>query len=293
MGHFFLQRVCCTALPAVFVVAVTGCWALQQHAAQLPRRPVTGQQSSPAHPPPSTQRATAAAAAGTNTKEPFFSRLVTTTRSSTSRLYCEAATAAQHQHEQDDRDESAHDSTSTTTIKSSTSSSSFPLDPSVYQRMDLPDRANTDSHVIYGALLADNLVESYHAYRNIHDNTVVVAVVQLGRGVDGHPGVVHGGILALLMDDVLGFGYEALGDVPMAVTANLNINYLQAVPAGARVLVQAQLQQREGRKLYWKVRVVSARDESEIYCEATSLFIIPRDAYYEKSSNETAGTRTG
>lgn len=155
--------------------------------------------------------------------------------------------------------------------------------------MDLPDRASADSHVIYGALLADNLVESYHAYRKLSDNTVV-AVVQLGRGVDGHPGVVHGGILALLMDDVLGFGYEALGDVPMAVTANLNINYLQAVPAGACVLVQAALQQREGRKLHWKVRVVSAEDESVIYCEATSLFIIPRDVY-ERSNNETEATR--
>jgi uncharacterized protein (TIGR00369 family) len=150
--------------------------------------------------------------------------------------------------------------------------------------MDLPDRANTESHVIYGALLSDNLVESYHAYRHLNDRTRVTAVVQLGRGVDGHPGVVHGGVLALLMDDVLGFGYEALGDVPMAVTANLNINYLQAVPAGACVLIRASLQQREGRKLYWKMQVVSSDDESVIFCEATSLFIIPRDVYEQSVS---------
>jgi len=161
-------------------------------------------------------------------------------------------------------------------------------DPSTYLRMDLPERANADTHVIYGALLADNRVEAYHAYKNVKDNSVT-AVVQLGRGVDGHFGVVHVGILALLMDDVLGFGYEALGDVPMAVTANLNINYLQAVPAGARVFVQAKLQQRDGRKLYWKVQVVSSEDVSKVFCEATSLFIIPRHVY-EETENETTTT---
>ena len=175
-------------------------------------------------------------------------------------------------------------------------------DPSLYERMDLPHRAHSDTHVIYSALLADNLVEEYHAYRNRHDQSVT-AVVKLGHGVDGHPGVVHGGILALLMDDVLGFGYEALGDVPLAVTANLNINYLQSVPAGARIFVKAQLQQREGRKLYWKVRVVSSSAATEneeeedpstvVYCEATSLFIIPRHVYQEESSstNETTARK--
>jgi len=177
--------------------------------------------------------------------------------------------------------------------------------------MDLPLRAGSDAHVIYGALLKENCVESYHAYKNLDysyspgttkttsevneddDPVVVVAVVELGHSVTGHPGVVHGGILALLMDDVLGYAYEALGDVPFAVTANLNINYLQAVPSGSTLLIEARLQQREGRKLYWKVRVLDASDkngESAIYCEATSLFIIPRNVY---SGNNTTISGSG
>jgi uncharacterized protein (TIGR00369 family) len=106
----------------------------------------------------------------------------------------------------------------------------------------------------------------------------VVAVVQIGASLDGHEGVVHGGILALLIDDVLGFGYEALGDVPMAVTANLNINYIAPVPANTTVLVVADLLRREGRKLYWEVRVVST-DRKTLFCNATSLFIIPRTVF--------------
>lgn len=160
-----------------------------------------------------------------------------------------------------------------------------------YQRMDLPLRAESQSHVIYGTLLTDNVVESYRSFKNMKWNNkssenVVVALVQLGNGVDGHPGVVHGGILALIVDDVLGFGYEALDDVPMAVTANLNVNYLKAVPAGSRLWIQAQLQKQEGRKLHWSVQVMSADNTETVYCEATSLFIIPRHLYHETDTEK-------
>ena len=187
-----------------------------------------------------------------------------------------------------------------------------------YRLMDLPSRAGSDAHVIYGALLKENCVESYHAYKNLDysyspatttttttsedndddDPVVVVAVAELGHSVTGHPGVVHGGVLALLIDDVLGYAYEALGDVPLAVTANLNINYLQAVPAGSALLIEARLQQREGRKLFWKVRVLDAavasdkNGESAIYCEATCLFIIPRNVYSDNTTTISGSETT-
>ena len=56
-----------------------------------------------------------------------------------------------------------------------------------------------------------------------HPIPLVVAVVQLGNNLDGHEGVIHGGILALQVDDVLGFAYEEI-PIPM-VTANLVVLY--------------------------------------------------------------------
>jgi uncharacterized protein (TIGR00369 family) len=116
---------------------------------------------------------------------------------------------------------------------------------------------------------------------NSSSAVVVTAIVQLGHRLDGHTGIVHGGILALLVDDVLGFGYEALPDnsVSMAVTANLNINYVRPVPAGSTIRIVATLQSREGRKLFWQVKVHSAHDPECVYCMATSLFIIPKEHY--------------
>jgi acyl-coenzyme A thioesterase PaaI-like protein len=152
-----------------------------------------------------------------------------------------------------------------------------------YVLLKVPERALESSHVIYGQLLRENLIESYTTYklstvtRETTRGEVVVASVKLGTALDGHKNVVHGGILALLIDDILGFGYEAL-EVPAAVTANLNVNYRAAVPAGCHILVSATLEERKERKLTWSVRVESP-DQQTLYCEATSVFVIPRQTY--------------
>jgi acyl-coenzyme A thioesterase PaaI-like protein len=114
---------------------------------------------------------------------------------------------------------------------------------------------------------------------------LVEAAVQFGRGVDGHPGVVHGGILALVVDDVLGFAYSVADpSVDVAVTANLNMNYRLPVPSGSRVLIRAWLLERNDRKLVFLCRVVEEFDRDadgqqgvcQVYCDATSVYVIPR-----------------
>lgn len=108
---------------------------------------------------------------------------------------------------------------------------------------------------------------------------VVVATLHLGSSLDGHAGVVHGGILALLIDDVLGFAYESM-DVPLAVTANLNVDFRAACPSGSPIRIAVLRVQQEGRKLFWKARVESP-DRSILYCEASSVYIIPRAVFEE------------
>jgi acyl-coenzyme A thioesterase PaaI-like protein len=151
----------------------------------------------------------------------------------------------------------------------------------------VPTSVLESSHVIYGQLLQDDLVEAYKVYKKLDrspDDPVVVAAVQLGNSLDGHQGVVHGGILALLMDDVLGFGFYAL-DVPYAVTANLNINYRRSVPSGSVIRIYVYLQERVGRKLYWRVEMRSP-DSKIAYCDATGLFIIPKHIYDQMNESE-------
>lgn len=153
----------------------------------------------------------------------------------------------------------------------------FP-DVESYQRMELPQRgAQFNGHAIFNLLLGEKMIESYEIFRRPPGSTsenVIIAYAKLGDRIDGHPGIVHGGILSLIFDDALGFGYNAL-NVPMAVTANLNVDYRAPVPAGTSVRVAAQLESREGRKLFWKAQMTSL-DQETLYAEATSLYIIPR-----------------
>jgi adenylylsulfate kinase len=107
-------------------------------------------------------------------------------------------------------------------------------------------------------------------------NNVVIGHVKFGNNLDGHPTVVHGGILSLIFDDICGFAYEALG-VSHAVTANLHVDYRAPVPAGTEVRVAVQLDSREGRKIFWKAQMTSM-DQEILYAEASSLYIIPRSS---------------
>lgn len=151
-------------------------------------------------------------------------------------------------------------------------------DLSPYELMVVPDRAPPeDKHAIFDLLLGNRMVEKYDVFKRppeSKEENVVIAHVAFGDHLDGHTEIVHGGILSLMFDDMLGFGFHALG-IPMAFTANLNVDYRAPVPAGTRVRIAAQLDKREGRKLFWRAKMTSL-DQKILYAEASSLYIIPR-----------------
>lgn len=154
----------------------------------------------------------------------------------------------------------------------------WPMDvsPDYYlELVPIPDRAKESSHVIFGLLLAKDRLEKYDVYKVIGDSEeVILANISLGKNLDGHTGVVHGGILALLLDDLMGFAFHVMG-INMAYTANLNIDYRNSVMANTQVVVRIKCEKREGRKIYFVAQMTSP-DSSILYCEATSLYIIPR-----------------
>lgn len=161
--------------------------------------------------------------------------------------------------------------------------SSSPL----YERMNPPLRMLEDSHAV-GQMLRPDMIEQYEIYKRLDSAAtslndpnasanIVTAMLKFGDSLDGHPGVVHGGILALVLDDIFGFSYEAIG-VPMAVTANLNLDYRAPLPAGSNVLIQVQLDRRDNRKLFFKAEITSLNGDI-VYTEATCLYIIPRSVW--------------
>lgn len=64
----------------------------------------------------------------------------------------------------------------------------------------------------------------------------------------GAPGIAHGGAVATVVDDVLGFLLYVAG-VP-GVTRKLDVEYLRPVLVGVPYTVRGRLDERDGRKLW-------------------------------------------
>lgn len=158
-----------------------------------------------------------------------------------------------------------------------------------YMKMN-PDEmfeaSSLESHAIFGPLLGANLIERFNVYKRVNRSTshskeqperneIAVVDIKLGKRLNGHGGVVHGGIISLLFDTALGFAYHIClsGDNKnIAVTANLNIDFRAAFREGSEAVVRVYLDRMEGRKIFFSANLES-KDGSVVYAEATSLFI--------------------
>lgn len=109
----------------------------------------------------------------------------------------------------------------------------------------------------------------------------IVSVTYLGDDLCGHPGIVHGGCLATMLDE--GLARCCFGALPhnIAVTANLDINYRKPTPAGSFLVLRATTTKVEGRKAWVKGHIELLADPGEeptILAEATGLFVSPKYA---------------
>lgn len=155
---------------------------------------------------------------------------------------------------------------------------------------DMFEASELDSHAIFGPLLGADLIERFNVYKRVNTigttvlqeskeqpdkNEIAVVDIKLGTSLNGHGGVVHGGIISLLLDTALGYAYHVLlhGDKDnIAVTANLNINFRAPFREGSEAVVRVYLDKIDGRKIFFSV-VLESKDGSVVYAEATSLFI--------------------
>ncbi|QSS49509.1 thioesterase [Histoplasma capsulatum var. duboisii H88] len=109
----------------------------------------------------------------------------------------------------------------------------------------------------------------------------LVAMLYLGSDVSGHPGIVHGGLLATILDECLArCCFSALPN-GIGVTANLNIDYRSPAPAGSFFVVRADTVKVEGRKAWVEGRIETLPDEGQeplVVAQAKALFVEPKNA---------------
>jgi 3'-phosphoadenosine 5'-phosphosulfate synthase len=107
----------------------------------------------------------------------------------------------------------------------------------------------------------------------------MVSISYLGNDLCGHPGIIHGGMLATMLDEGLARCCFAALPNKIGMTANLNINYKAPAPAGAFVVLRAETTKVEGRKAWVKGHIETLVGEGEkpvVLVEATALFIEPK-----------------
>ncbi|KAJ5238851.1 thioesterase family protein [Penicillium chermesinum] len=125
-------------------------------------------------------------------------------------------------------------------------------DPAVSEvelRLDIPDEER-HQNLMTGALAGPKkLIMSPFLFRNAEERSMVM-FFYVGSGVCGHPGIVHGGVLATIVDE--GLARCCFPHLPnkVGVTANLNIDYRAPAMANSYIAFRAATTRVEGRKAW-------------------------------------------
>jgi len=110
------------------------------------------------------------------------------------------------------------------------------------------------------------------------DETEAISIVHVGRSLCGHDGIIHGGLLATLLDETL--ARNALLNLPakVGVTANLSINYRAPTRADQFISIHTHLGTLEGRKVT-VVGEIRSVESNEVLVTANALFVQPKYAH--------------
>lgn len=104
----------------------------------------------------------------------------------------------------------------------------------------------------------------------------------LGAAYEGPPGLVHGGVVSLILDQMLGQAAGAGGRPGM--TGTLTIVYRQGTPLGD-LKAEAWIDRAEGIKTWAKGHIIGP---DGVTAEAEGVFILPRWARERIATEETA-----
>ena len=105
----------------------------------------------------------------------------------------------------------------------------------------------------------------------VADDKHVHASMHLDALYEGPPGLVHGGVSALILDQMLGEAAAAGGGPGM--TGRLTVHYRRPTPLGA-LTSEAWMESTTGRKTI--TRGVLRDADGNVTVEAEGLFVLPR-----------------
>lgn len=100
------------------------------------------------------------------------------------------------------------------------------------------------------------------------DGAIVRGTVVFGWAYQGPPGYVHGGLVAALFDETLGFAQSMLATPGM--TGTLTVRYRKPTPLLTELRIEATVQRVDGRKIFTEARLYAG---DTLTAEAEAVFI--------------------
>jgi hypothetical protein len=92
-----------------------------------------------------------------------------------------------------------------------------------------------------------------------------------GKGLNAHPGLLHGGVIATFLDSTLGSAVTMANPGKNLFTVQLNVAYKHPVPTPGTVLVRSWVEKKEGRKTWVKGRIESGT--GDVHAEAEGMWL--------------------
>ncbi len=97
----------------------------------------------------------------------------------------------------------------------------------------------------------------------------IVSLTRFGSGTEGPPGHAHGGSIASVLDEVMGFACF-FGDIPV-LAARIEVDFRAPLPIPNLVMAVGRIVGVDGRKI--STTGVLQSFDGVIYAESTGLFI--------------------
>jgi uncharacterized protein (TIGR00369 family) len=97
----------------------------------------------------------------------------------------------------------------------------------------------------------------------------VVCPATIPATFEGHPGYLHGGIIATLLDETMSKAVRARGLT--AMTRHLEVDYRRPVPSGVPIRMEGRVLRGEGRKHWAEACILDA--EGTRLAQSKGLFV--------------------
>ena len=114
------------------------------------------------------------------------------------------------------------------------------------------------------------------AFEQDEERQRIVGRFRLGKEYQGGSGFLHGGIIALLLDEAM--GKAARFHAQHVVTAELRVEYKRPIPANAEIVVEGFVTRRDGRQLYHEGEI--RNEAGDLLARGNGRFVIIDRAKY-------------